>query len=117
MLIYINAFTGKIGSFFSSITVGPFLAVPAADPSHVEVHEGFRTKGGSTPVTGVSRRVQPLSRDLALPAAKEALKRADRKPEDIDLIVLGTTSPDYSRRARPWFCNINWARGMPAPSM
>ena len=44
-------------------------------------------------MTGVSRRVQPLSRDLALPAAKEALKRADRKPEDIDLIVLARLLP------------------------
>jgi hypothetical protein len=33
--------------------------------------------------------------DLALPAAKEALKRAGRKPQDIDLIILGATSPHY----------------------
>jgi len=33
--------------------------------------------------------------DLALPAAKEALKRAGRKPEDVSLIILGTDSPDY----------------------
>jgi len=33
--------------------------------------------------------------DLALPAAQEALKRAGRKPEDVDLIILGTDSPDY----------------------
>ena len=33
--------------------------------------------------------------DLALPAAKEALKRAGRKPENVDLIIVGTTSPDY----------------------
>ena len=33
--------------------------------------------------------------DLALVAAKEALKRAGRKPEDVDLVILGTTSPDY----------------------
>jgi 3-oxoacyl-[acyl-carrier-protein] synthase-3 len=33
--------------------------------------------------------------DLALPAAREALRRAGRKPEDVDLIVLGTDSPDY----------------------
>ena len=32
---------------------------------------------------------------MALPAAKEAIKRAGRKPEDIDLIILGTDSPDY----------------------
>jgi 3-oxoacyl-[acyl-carrier-protein] synthase III len=33
--------------------------------------------------------------DVALPAAKEALKRAGRRPEDVDLIILGTDSPDY----------------------
>jgi 3-oxoacyl-[acyl-carrier-protein] synthase III len=33
--------------------------------------------------------------DLAVPAAKEAMKRAGRKPEDVDLIIVGTTSPDY----------------------
>ncbi len=33
--------------------------------------------------------------DVALPAAQEAIKRAGLKPEDIDLIVLGTDSPDY----------------------
>jgi hypothetical protein len=36
-----------------------------------------------------------VTSNLALPAAKEALKRASRKPEDVDLIILGTTSPDY----------------------
>ena len=35
------------------------------------------------------------SSDLALPAAKAALEKAGRKPEDIDLIILGTDSPDY----------------------
>ena len=33
--------------------------------------------------------------DVALPAAKQALERADRKPGDVDLIILGTDSPDY----------------------
>ena len=33
--------------------------------------------------------------DLALPAAQEAVKRAGLKPEDLDLIILGTDSPDY----------------------
>jgi 3-oxoacyl-[acyl-carrier-protein] synthase-3 len=36
-----------------------------------------------------------VTSDLALAAAKEALKRAGRKPEDVDLVILGTTSPDY----------------------
>jgi hypothetical protein len=30
-----------------------------------------------------------VTSDLALPAAQEALKRASRKPEDIDLTILG----------------------------
>ncbi len=33
--------------------------------------------------------------DVALPAARQALERAGRRPEDVDLIVLGTDSPDY----------------------
>ena len=33
--------------------------------------------------------------DLALPAATEALKRAGRKPADLDLIIVATGSPDY----------------------
>jgi 3-oxoacyl-[acyl-carrier-protein] synthase-3 len=33
--------------------------------------------------------------DLALPAAKLALERAGLKPEEVDLIILGTDSPDY----------------------
>ncbi|MBI4916043.1 MAG: ketoacyl-ACP synthase III [Acidobacteria bacterium] len=33
--------------------------------------------------------------DVALPAARQALERAGRKPEDVDLILLGTDSPDY----------------------
>lgn len=33
--------------------------------------------------------------DVALPAAKNALERAGKKPEDVDLIILGTDSPDY----------------------
>jgi len=33
--------------------------------------------------------------DLAVPAARQALERAGRKPEEVDLIILGTDSPDY----------------------
>jgi len=33
--------------------------------------------------------------DVALPAARQALDRAHRKPEEVDLIILGTDSPDY----------------------
>jgi 3-oxoacyl-[acyl-carrier-protein] synthase-3 len=33
--------------------------------------------------------------DVALPACRQALERAGRRPEDVDLIILGTDSPDY----------------------
>jgi 3-oxoacyl-[acyl-carrier-protein] synthase-3 len=33
--------------------------------------------------------------DLALPAARQALERAGRTPEDVGLIILGTDSPDF----------------------
>jgi 3-oxoacyl-[acyl-carrier-protein] synthase-3 len=33
--------------------------------------------------------------DLALRAALQALERAGKRPEDVDLIILGTDSPDY----------------------
>ncbi len=33
--------------------------------------------------------------DVALPAARQALERAGVAPEDVDLIILGTDSPDY----------------------
>jgi len=33
--------------------------------------------------------------DVALPAARQALERAGRQAKDVDLIILGTDSPDY----------------------
>lgn len=46
----------------------------------------------------VSRRIAPAgsaTSDIALPAAQQALERAGRRPEDVDLIIVGTDSPDY----------------------
>ena len=49
--------------------------------------------------TGIRRRWQApedwATSDLALRAAKRALDRAGRTPEEIDLILVGTDSPDY----------------------
>jgi len=49
--------------------------------------------------TGITKRYYApenwVTSDLALAAAKEALNRAGRTPEDVDLIILGTTSPDH----------------------
>jgi 3-oxoacyl-[acyl-carrier-protein] synthase III len=49
--------------------------------------------------TGINQRFYApkdwVTSDLALEASKEALKRAGRQPEDVDLVIVGTTSPDY----------------------
>ena len=49
--------------------------------------------------TGIRQRFHApdnwATSDLAVRAAQQALERAGRKPEDVDLIVLGTDSPDY----------------------
>ena len=50
-------------------------------------------------LTGIRRRVWApddwATSDLALGAARQALEAAGRRPEDVDLIILGTDSPDY----------------------
>lgn len=49
--------------------------------------------------TGITRRWYApddwATSDLALPAARQALERAGRQPEDVDLLIVGTDSPDY----------------------
>lgn len=49
--------------------------------------------------TGIKRRWYApddwATSDLALRAARQALKRSGRKPEEVDLIIVGTDSPDY----------------------
>src|SRR4051812_10055040 len=49
--------------------------------------------------TGIKQRFHApddwATSDLALRAAQQALERAGRTPEDVDLIILGTDSPDY----------------------
>jgi 3-oxoacyl-[acyl-carrier-protein] synthase-3 len=49
--------------------------------------------------TGIRRRWYApedwATSDLGLAAARQALERAGRKPDDVDLIILGTDSPDF----------------------
>ena len=59
--------------------------------------------------TGINQRFYSpenwVTSDPALTAAKEALKRAGREPEDVDLIILGTTSPDYVSPSIIYVCS------------
>jgi 3-oxoacyl-[acyl-carrier-protein] synthase-3 len=49
--------------------------------------------------TGIRRRWYApeawAASDLAVRAARQALERAGRRPEDVDLLIVGTDSPDY----------------------
>lgn len=49
--------------------------------------------------TGILRRWHApedwATSDLAVRAARQALERAGRRPEDVDLLIVGTDSPDY----------------------
>ena len=90
----------RIAQIISTARYSPEHAV-----TNAELTARFTALGRPTVVerlaasTGITKRFYVpddwVTSDLALPAAKEALKRAGRKPEDVDLIILGTASPDY----------------------
>ncbi|WP_199350986.1 3-oxoacyl-ACP synthase III family protein [Haliangium ochraceum] len=73
--------------------------------SNAELSERFAALGKPEVIgkfesrTGILRRFYApddwATSDLAVRAAEKALARAGRKPEDVDLIILGTDSPDY----------------------
>jgi 3-oxoacyl-[acyl-carrier-protein] synthase III len=73
--------------------------------TNAELAAHFAARGRPTVIdklgasTGITQRFYApddwVTSDLALPAAREALNRAGRNPADIDLIIVGTTSPDY----------------------
>ncbi|HVP64599.1 MAG TPA: ketoacyl-ACP synthase III [candidate division Zixibacteria bacterium] len=76
-------------------------------PEHLVTNDDLRLQLAHVPEfiekmeagTGITRRYYApedwATSDVALPAAKLALQRAGRRPEDVDLIILGTDSPDY----------------------
>jgi len=81
--------------------------IPEIEVSNDALRERFAhlpdfvdTMEGSTAIT--TRWWAPddwCSSDIALPAAQQALEKAGRRPEDVDLIILGTDSPDYTTPA------------------
>lgn len=78
--------------------------LPERRVSNEELNERFTALGmpeiiGKFSKTGITQRFYApenwATSDLAKPASLLALERAGRTPEDIDLIILGTDSPDY----------------------
>lgn len=53
----------------------------------MEASSGIRTR--------FYAREDQATSDVALPAARQAIERAGLTPDDVDLIILGTDSPDY----------------------
>ncbi len=87
---------------FASITAtGRF--VPEREVSNDDLKERFSESAEfidkMEASTGILRRWWApedwATSDLALPACRQALERAGKKPSDVDLIILGTDSPDY----------------------
>lgn len=74
-------------------------------PEKVETNEelgkrmGLDVDGWLRPRTGITLRhisaPNEVTSDMAVKAAQEAIKNANLKPEDIDLILLTTDTPDY----------------------
>lgn len=78
--------------------------IPPIEVSNAALHERFKARlpefiEKMAEATGITRRWHApedwATSDVALPAARQAIERAGLKPDDIDLIVLGTDSPDY----------------------
>lgn len=83
------------------VATGSYL--PAIEVTNQALTERFPELGEPVAklavATGIQRRWYApedwATSDLALPAARRALAAAGRRPEDVDLLILGTDSPDY----------------------
>jgi 3-oxoacyl-[acyl-carrier-protein] synthase-3 len=87
--------------FARIVATGSYL--PEREVTNAELAERMPASaeylGKMAASTGISRRYWApedwAASDLAVPACRQALERAGRTPEEVDLIVLGTDSPDF----------------------
>lgn len=100
---------------YSRITgTGSYLPGPAQSNADLIAARGLEsTDEWIVERTGIrSRHLAPegvAASDLALEASRNALAAAGREANDIDLIVLATSTPDYIFRARPRSCRTSSA--------
>jgi 3-oxoacyl-[acyl-carrier-protein] synthase-3 len=92
--------------FASIVATGRYL--PEIEVSNDQLRERFEARfpefvDKMEEATGIRKRWYApedwATSDLALRAARQALERAGRTPEEVDLIILGTDSPDYTTPA------------------
>lgn len=80
--------------------------LPEIEVTNDELRQRFAARAGLETFvdemetrTGIRRRWYApddwATSDLALPAAQRALEAAGKAPEDVDLVLVGTDSPDY----------------------
>ena len=84
--------------YASIISSGRYI--PPIERSNAEMAATFgEVIGKFEGSTGITRRFFApddwVTSDLATEACKNALDKAGLKPEDLDMIILGTDSPDY----------------------
>jgi 3-oxoacyl-[acyl-carrier-protein] synthase III len=90
-----------VNRFAQIVSTGQYL--PEIEVSNDELRRRFGEDSGFVDrmedSTGILKRWYApddwATSDLALRAAETALARAGRRPEDVDLILLGTDTPDY----------------------
>ena len=84
------------------VSTGRFI--PPIEVSNAAMHEQLKSRlpefiGKMEESSGITTRWHApedwATSDVAAPAARQAIERAGLTPDDIDLIVLGTDSPDY----------------------
>ena len=91
----------QIGSVLRSVVVGVGSYLPAKIVTNAELEETIATSNEwIVQRTGITRRhiVEPgeTTSALGLKAAQAALADAGLKPDDIDLIIVATSTPDYT---------------------
>jgi 3-oxoacyl-[acyl-carrier-protein] synthase III len=84
------------------VATGSYL--PEREVTNAELHQRFAASAPEYVAkmeasTGIRRRFwardDQSTSDLAVIAAQQALRRAGKRAEEVDLIILGTDSPDY----------------------
>ncbi|HEX6204145.1 MAG TPA: ketoacyl-ACP synthase III, partial [Thermoanaerobaculia bacterium] len=95
---------GGMGRHGTIVSTGSYL--PEIEVPNDELRRRFAGREGLADfvdkmeaATGIRRRwyapPEWAASDLAVRAARQALERAGRRPEDVDLLIVGTDSPDY----------------------